>query len=49
MSAFFGAAGAILEGIAHMVADWMRSVAMDAIITAASAVIGGMACVLRCF
>ena len=43
MSALVAAAGAVLQGVACMVADWMCSVTMDAIIAAAGAIVQRMA------
>lgn len=42
MSAIVAAAGAVLQGMACMMADWMRCVTMDVIIAAAGAIGHGM-------
>lgn len=43
MRALVAAAGAVLQSVAGMMADWMRSVTMDSIVAAAGAIFQRMA------
>jgi hypothetical protein len=43
MCALVAAAGAVLQRVAGMMADWMRSITMDAIVAAAGAIFQSMA------